>query len=37
MIFEVFSKKAFGYAIVLAALAIGWAFFTIGFSGGWIG
>ena len=37
MIFDVFRKKSFGYAIVLAILAIGWAFFTIGFSAGYIG
>jgi len=37
MIFDVFRKKSFGYGIVLAIMAIGWAFFTIGFSGGWIG
>ncbi len=37
MIFDVFRRKSFGYAIVLAVLAIGWAFFTIGFSAGYIG
>jgi len=37
MIFDVLRKKSFGYAMVLAILAIGWTFFTIGFSAGYIG
>jgi Gpi18-like mannosyltransferase len=37
MLFDVFRKRQLGYALVLAILAIGWAFFTIGFSAGYIG
>lgn len=37
MIFDIFRKKSLGYGLVLAILAIGWAYFTIGFSGGYIG
>lgn len=37
MMFDVFRKKTLGYGIALALLAIGWSYFVIGFSAGYIG